>query len=114
MVYLGTITALNGSSINNVNQASNSFLIAGFWPRLLFVTPVASGVTFRTTLGSYNSNAISSPTFAATASDYGIAEQTAAQLSTPNPPGLNTVAAIYGDGGGGIVTIYGLFGPAQS
>ena len=114
VMYLGTITAVSGSSVNNRSQTSGKFAIDGIWPRLLFVTPTASGVTFRVRMGGYDSATVSTPTLDATTDDFGVAEQTSQQFETPRPYGKNTVVAIYGDGGAGAVKVYGLLGDARS
>lgn len=107
MVLLGTIVVPSGGSANNTNTAV-PFTIHATYSRVLLVTPSASNVTFCTTVGS-------SSALAATASDFGLAEQTSSQITCPNPPpAAGTVLAIYGSGGGGSVLVYGLYGQAQS
>ena len=79
MTFLGTIVAASATSVNNRETAA-AFNIDGFWPRLLLVTPSASGVTFRVAISAYNSLSNASPTFVAGSGDFGLAEQT---IATP-------------------------------
>lgn len=114
MLYLGTITVVSGSSVNNASQISGAFDIQGLWPRLLLVTPSSGATAFYIAFGSYDRSSVPVPTFAATTNDFSVGLSTSVQITAPLPPGRNTVVAIYGQGGGGAVSVYGLWGQAQS
>ena len=110
MIYIGTLTTVNGTSKNAYDEA---IFIDGFWERLLIVTP-ASAATFYVRIlpiGIYNN------TVTASVSDFGCAEQTSSQFSLYTSPGVIPYwynVAFLASGGAGDLKIYGLSGQAQS
>ena len=106
MVPLGTVVATNGASVNNTTTGT-PFTIPPSWTYIVVITPTASGVTFRVRV-SVGSG------LAAGTTDYGVGEQTTVQFPCPRGFNVDTVVAIYGDGGGGNVRVLGNWGLAQS
>lgn len=106
MEFLGTIQVLNGSSVNNTTTGGTTFTIPLYFPYILLVTPSDAGVTYYLRVDSAGN--------AATTSDYSVGISTSIQIKAPIRATANTVVSIRGAGGTGNVSVYGLYGLAQS